>query len=355
MKRKKLGKINLEKPIANVKVNAFFILMTGVVQLLSLAVIFVLGAILTNAGVIQQEWWQASGWPYILLMVVSSVIIGMGFSILAGKLLLRPYKSLVEAMIKVSRGDYSVRLSFGEKSTLKGVEKGFNNMAEEISKTEMLRSDFVNNFSHEFKTPIASIRGLLELLKREDLTHEKRQEYIEIIDEETTRLLEMSTKILHLSKIENEKEIQKKKKYNLSEQIRTAIVMLEKRWDKKNLELNLDFDEIEISGDEEMLMHVWINIIDNAIKFSNEKGELSVRIEQSDDIIQVKITNDGKEIKEEDRQKIFSKFYQADSSHEKEGNGIGLSIVKHIVVLHKGEVDVECENGKTSFIVKLPK
>ncbi len=353
--KKKFKKINLEKPIANAKINGFFILITGIIQLLSIAFIFGLGAILTGTGVIEREWWQASSIPYIILMILSSIIIGIGFSALASKLLLAPYKSLVNAMIKVSRGDYSVRLSFGKNKTLNEVENGFNTMAQEISKTEMLRTDFVNNFSHEFKTPIASIKGLLELLKREDLPKEKRQEYIAIIEEETTRLLEMSSKVLQLSKIENESEIKRLVRYNLSEQIRNSIVMLEKKWDKKQLSLDLDFDEIEIKADEEMIAHVWQNILDNAIKFAKDESELSVKIEDKENLIQVSITNEGEEIKEEDREKIFSKFYQAESTHKSEGNGIGLSIVKHIVTLHKGEIYAESENGKTTFIVKLPK
>lgn len=353
--KRKFKKINLEKPIATAKINGFFILIIGIIQLLSIAVIFGLGAILTGTGVIEREWWQGSSIPYIILMVLSSVIIGIGFSALASKLLLTPYKSLVNAMVKVSRGDYSVRLHFGKSQTLKEVEDGFNTMAQEISRTEMLRTDFVNNFSHEFKTPIASIKGLLELLKREDLPKEKRQEYIEIIEEETTRLLEMSSKVLQLSKIENESEIKRLVRYNLSEQIRDSIVMLEKKWDKKSLDLDLDFDEIEIKADEEMLQHVWLNILDNAIKFARDESVLSVKIEDNENAIQVSITNEGEEIKKEDQEKIFSKFYQAESSHKSEGNGIGLSIVKHIVNLHKGDIFVESGNQKTTFIVKLPK
>lgn len=343
-----------KKELSNAKINLIFICGIAIIQLLSVAIVAFTNYLLVFLGVIKTEDFQNKGWVPFLLLVISCVIIGVGFSLLAIKFILKPYKTLMNSMYKLSNGDYSTRISLGKRTTLKDAEKRFNVLAEELSRTEMLHSDFINNFSHEFKTPIASINGLLELLKRDDLPHEKRKEYISIIEEETKRLLDMSTKVLDLSKIENEKELKSAKKYNISEQIRSCIVLLEKKWEKKNLSLSLDFDEYEIRANYEMLMQVWINILDNAIKFANRDSELLVEISKELGYLTIEITNTGLPIKDEDREKIFSKFFQAENNNTNEGNGIGLSIVKHIVTLHKGTIKAKSENSKTTFTVKLP-
>lgn len=343
-----------KKQLSNTKINLIFISGIGVIQLLSIAIVAIINYFLVSAGAIKTEDFQRNGWIPFALLAISCVALGIIGSALANRFIFKPYKTLMNSMFKLSSGDYSTRISFGKNNTLKEAEKSFNALAEELSRTEMLHSDFINNFSHEFKTPIASINGLLELLKRDDLAPEKRQEYITVIEEETKRLLEMSTMVLNLSKIENQKELKSRKKYNLSEQIRSCIVLLEKKWEKKSLILNLDFDEYEIRADYEMLMQVWINILDNAIKFADEESELNVDVSREHSHIIVKITNTGLPIKDEDKEKIFSKFFQSDNNKTKEGNGIGLSIVKHIVTLHKGTIKASSENSKTTFTVKLP-
>ena len=299
---------NEKKKSSNTKINLLFICGIAIIQLLSIAIVGVINYILVLVGVIKTEDFMQNPWILFGLLAIACVTIGIGASLLVGKFILKPYKTLIGSMFQLSSGDYSTRVAFGKNSTLKEVGDSFNTLANELSKTEMLRSDFINNFSHEFKTPIASINGLLELLKRDDLPIEKKQEYIAIIEEETKRLLEMSTKVLNLSKVENEKELKSLKKYNLSEQIRNCIVLLEKKWDKKELSLNLDFEEYEIRANYEMLMQVWINILDNAIKFANYGSELTVEITASQGYVETKITNIGPSIKDEDCEKIFTKF-----------------------------------------------
>lgn len=349
----KVPKIDLEKQIDTAKFNLAFILIVVIIQICSVAIIVATSFILSEAGVIGSNTITTNNPAIIVLTGLSSIIIGIGLAAIAAKFFMNPFKQLVEAMMRLSQGDYSTRIDFGNNNILKEAEQGFNNLATELGQVELLRADFVNNFSHEFKTPIASISGLLELLKRDDLTPEKRQEYIAVIEEETHRLHEMSTNVLNLSKIENETSLKSVTKFNLSEQIRSCIVLLEKKWNKKDLSLSLDFDEFMIKGDEEMLKQVWINLLDNAIKFADEGSELRVELEAEEKKTVVKITNTGVAIKDEEREKIFNKFYQSDSTHSKEGNGIGLSIVKHIVVLHGGTIEAKSRNGKTTFTVKI--
>jgi signal transduction histidine kinase len=217
----------------------------------------------------------------------------------------------------------------------------------------VLRGDFVNNFSHEFKTPIVSIAGFAKLLKRGNLTEEQKAEYLDIIEEESLRLAQMASNILDMTKIENQTILTDVSTYNLSEQIRSCVLLLEKSWSGKNLELVLEFDEYMVYACEELLKQVWINLLDNAIKYSPEYGMVVVKIREEGELYHVSIANSGIEIPMDKRQKIFEKFYQADESHSSAGNGIGLSIVKSVVDLHGGQVWVECKNGITTFHVLL--
>ena len=165
----------------------------------------------------------------------------------------------------------------------------------------------------------------------------------------------MTSNILNLSKVENKSILKDVENYNLSEQIRNCILLLEKKWSRKHLSLSLEFDEYYIDANIDMMKQVLVNLLDNAIKFADEKTELKVSVEENNKETLISIDNIGVEISEENRTKIFNKFYQVDATHSKEGNGIGLSIVKHIIDLHRGSINVTCENGHTIFIVSIPK
>ena len=169
------------------------------------------------------------------------------------------------------------------------------------------------------------------------------------------RLSSMASNILNLTKIENQSILTDIVRYNLSEQVRSAVLLLEEKWALKNIDLQLDFEEYMIEANEEMLMQVWINLIDNAIKFSPNAGTVGLEIVDTGTAFSVKVSNTGSDIPPEKIEKIFAKFYQADESHATQGNGIGLAIVNSIVKLHDGDISVESNNGNTSFTVTLPK
>ena len=192
-------------------------------------------------------------------------------------------------------------------------------------------------------------------MKKPNFPEAKRLEYLKIIDEEANRLSTITTNVLSLSKLEGQEIIKDKNKYNLSEQIRNCVLLLEKKWRKKKLSLSLDFDEYNIFANEDMLKQVWVNLLDNAIKFSYDKSNLIVDINRNDDCLVIRITNNGPTISDENKKLIFNKFYQVDKTHQVEGNGIGLSIVNKIVKLHNGKVEVESKEELTSFIVYIPK
>ena len=192
-------------------------------------------------------------------------------------------------------------------------------------------------------------------MKKGDIPKEKQQQYLFIIEEEINRLSDMTTNVLNLTKIENQGILTGKTAFNVSEQLRKCLVLLEKKWAIKRLNLDVDFDEYTVAANEDMLKQVWFNLIDNAIKFSFKDGLLKIGIEETQEELVVSISNEGPEIPKEDYEKIFQKFYQTKYTTKKEGNGIGLSIVKHIVELHGGKVSAKSENGVTTFAVALPK
>ncbi|MBP3541927.1 MAG: HAMP domain-containing histidine kinase [Clostridia bacterium] len=278
---------------------------------------------------------------------------GIGIAVYFLRYPMCPIKKLIHGMNRLAEGHYEERLEVGKIGAMKELEHTFNTLATELSNTEMLRSDFVNNFSHEFKTPIVSIHGFARLLQKSPLTPEQ-QEYVDVIASESKRLADMATNVLHLSQVENQSILTNCREFNLSEQLRKCILLLEKRWTEKSLEIDASFGEHMLSGDEDLLQHVWINLLDNAVKFSPRGAELSADIVPEEDGVAVSITNHGPMISQEDQQRLFDKFWQGDASHASQGTGIGLSVVKRIVELHKGRIDVSSTPAETVFTVHLP-
>lgn len=292
-----------------------------------------------------------------LVTLVVSCFIGTSISAATSKKVLKPLNQLIQATKIISKGDFSVRVGEGSSNhEISELLKNFNHMAEELGSIEMFRNSFINDFSHEFKTPIVSIRGFAKQLQNENLSAEKRKEYTDIIVSESERLANMSANVLLLTKFENQKFITNQTEYELDEQIRNCVILFEKQWDTKNLEINIDLEPVKIYSNAEMLSHLWINLIENAIKYCEENGHISILCFENGNNIEFKISDTGKGMDNDTLKHIFDKFYQGDKSHATQGNGIGLSIVKRIVELCKGEINVESSLGNgTTFIVKLPK
>ena len=315
--------------------------------------------LLTMGGVTLDVDGQLQLGLIILFMSLISLILGMVIAFFTSRIPLKPVNEIINKMNRLAAGDFKTRLKFGNvlssHSAIKELTTSFNTMAEELENTELLRNDFINNFSHEFKTPIVSITGLANLLESGELTEEQRIQYAHAIKEESVRLSSMANNVLNLTKVESQKILTNVSKFNLSEQVRSAVLLLEEKWTAKNIDLQLDFDEFIIEANEEMLKQVWINLIDNAIKFVQNDGTVQIEVFEQGDALCVKVRNTGSEIPLEKQERIFSKFYQADESHATQGNGIGLAIVKSIVDLHHGTIGVNSEEGVTEFTVVLPK
>lgn len=325
-------------------------------------VIFALSAlavyIFIKTGILKSSDGQIDATHAMLYLSGFIIIVGALFSFLISKLALIPINRLMNKINDLASGDFASRMDFGQIYSripaFRGLSDTFNKLAMELQNTEVLRYDFINNFSHEFKTPIVSITGFAKLLKNGNLTEEEKEAYVCAIEEESMRLSSLATNVLNLTRVENQSILSDITKYNVSEQIRSSVLILESKWAKKNIEFALDFDELELEANEEFLKQVFINLIDNAIKFSKSDSCVDIKAQIANGFFDFSITNYGIQITDSDRKKIFGKFYQADTSHSTEGNGIGLAIVKKIIDLHRGKINVFSKNNSVTFKLSLP-
>lgn len=290
----------------------------------------------------------------ILLISLTSIIIGTIIAAATSNIPLHPVKKLIGGMQSLADGNFKTRINLGNSLLGEEIADNFNTMASELEKTEEMRNEFINDFSHELKTPIVSIAGFAKLLKNDKLTEDKKLEYINIIEEESLRLSELTTKILNITRLENQEILSETSLFNISEQIRTCILILQEKWSNKNIDISVDFDEYFVTGNEDLLKEVWLNLLDNAVKFTPEKGAIEVEISKKEASVEINIFNSGSLIPQDKTDKIFNKFYQADESHSSCGNGIGLAVAKRITELHKGTISAKSNNEGTTFTVCLP-
>lgn len=291
----------------------------------------------------------------LLLLALFSIVIGVTVSIVVNVLLLRPIIKLSRAMRKVSEGDFSIRLVTGSHiNEIQDTYHSFNLMVEELGATETLQSDFVSNVSHEFKTPINAIEGYATLLQGSQ-SDEQQQEYIDRILLNTRRLSTLVGNILLLSKVSNHAIPEASFSYRLDEQVRQSILLLEPRWAEKDIDFDVELEEIVWTGNEGLMQHVWSNLLTNAIKFNPTGGRVILRLYRQHEQIVFTIEDTGPGIPETEKQHIFHRFYQIDSSHKQEGNGLGLALCRQIVETYGGSIGVENmpESG-CRFTVQLP-
>lgn len=293
--------------------------------------------------------------PIFLQLNLYALIVGMIAARLLSQAFFEPITKLREAMRKVADGELNTVLE--TKSTSVEIQElyaGFNLMTQELSSTEVLQSDFVSSVSHEIKTPINAIEGYTTLLQGTENIDEVENEYIERILFNTRRLSEMVSNILLLSKLENQTIAAPRVPFRLDEQIRQSILALETKWTEKDLEFDVVMDEITYLGNENLMRHVWDNLIGNAIKFSPEKKGITIRLYQKEKQILFTVEDEGPGFSENVRNRLFDKFYQEDSSHKQEGNGLGLALVKRILAISKGTVTAENKaEGGCRFTIVL--
>ena len=270
----------------------------------------------------------------------------------------RPTKIITEATEKITSGDFSVRIKPMQNSGMEGfnqIAMAINQMAEELSSVETLRTDFIANVSHEMKTPLAVMQNYGTLLQAPDLSDEKRIEYAKGITDGSRRMADMMTNILKLNRLENQQIYPQVSEFDLGEQICECLLQYENVWEKAKIEIETDIaEDVKVKADAELLGHVWNNLFSNAFKFTPSGGTVTVSLTATDHHAIVKVTDTGCGMTPEVGAHIFEKFYQGDTSHSVQGNGLGLALVKRVIDIMQGEIGVESAVGKGStFTVRI--
>ncbi len=270
----------------------------------------------------------------------------------------KPVKTITVAAKKIMNGDFSARVKPMNKSGFEGFDQigeAINAMAEELSSVETLRTDFIANVSHEMKTPLAVMQNYGTLLQTPDLPEEKRMEYARAITDASRRLADMMTNILKLNRLENQQIYPNLTTFDLGEQLCESLLQYESTWERKNIEIETDIaDGVRISADAELLSLVWNNLFSNAFKFTEDGGRVTLTLTADEKYATVRVTDTGCGMSAEVGAHIFEKFYQGDTSHATQGNGLGLALVKRVVDIMQGEIGVESAVGVgTTFTVKI--
>lgn len=263
--------------------------------------------------------------------------------------------TLSDGIRSVAGGNYTTRIDSSKGGQMMHVYEDFNKMCAELASVQILRNDFINSYSHEFKTPIASINGFASLLMEKELPDSEQKKYLGIIVEESARLSKLASNTILLSKLSSQQIVTDTEEYDLSEQLRQCAIILSKSWLDKKIEFSGEFPTAMFVGNRELMQHLWLNILSNAVKYTPTGGEITAEVIPQDDSIVVQITDTGEGMSSETLEHLFDPYYQGDASHSRQGLGLGLSIAKRIVELCSGTITVQSELGTGShFTVTLP-
>lgn len=331
------------------------IILVAVTSLLS-----ILFAILTvNGRFLEREEMQhvmfglAAG--DLMLIILLAIILTIGF-ILVTRSMMRPIVDLERAINRIKAGDYNVKVKVSNRSAeMQELIENFNLMVEQLKGNEYLHKDFSSNISHEFKTPLAIIKGYADLLEEGNLSEEEQKNYAKHISRESKRLSALTANLLKISSLDNDKGLGKTTVFSLDEQIRQTVLSMETKWVEKNINVSLDLQDISVSGEEELLNQVWFNLLDNAIKFTEPRGSIEIVANKTGDEIVVDISDTGIGMDDETLKNIYKQFYRGNTDKRYEGNGLGLSLVYRIVNIHGGTIEAESLPGTgTCFTITLP-
>ncbi|MDC7952827.1 HAMP domain-containing sensor histidine kinase [Liquorilactobacillus mali] len=309
------------------------------------------------SNTLNSKWASLFIFLYILVIVLTTCWI---FFLVKNKYLDKPIKELQIAARKVSEGDFTVHLEpyrkDGKTDEIELLYEDFNVMVRELASTQTLKTDFISNVSHEIKTPIAVIENYASYLQDETLNKEEAQDYVKTIIQSSKRLSMLVNDILSMNKLQHLEILPQGEVYLLDEQIRQSVINYENQWNAKDIDVVAEMDEIKGKYNKNMLEILWNNLISNAIKFTPEKGKIVILLTEQKDFIQFSIQDSGQGMNENTIQHIFDRFYQGDTSHFQEGNGLGLAMVKKICNLYNAKITVESKvNHGTTFIIKFPK
>lgn len=289
---------------------------------------------------------------FATIILALSIVFGVALSFAYSAIIVKASRPYLDALQKVAEGDYSVRIEDSVVFSNFNIAKNFNYMTSQLQSVETLRENFVSDFSHEFKTPISSISGFAKLLKNPQLTAEQRNEYLDVIIDESRRLVELSESVLMLNRLDSTDEIQNEV-FSLDEQLRQCVLLFEQQCEEKGIELNVELDQTDINSNCKLLNQVVVNLLSNAVKFTDKGGSITVTCKTVGLNALISVSDTGCGMDEETKSNLFNKFFQGDKSHTTEGNGLGLSIVKKIIDLLGGQIYVESKPGAGSTFTVL--
>ncbi|MEK4244144.1 HAMP domain-containing sensor histidine kinase [Psychrobacillus sp. FSL K6-2684] len=288
-------------------------------------------------------------------LLALAVIILVSMLVLAQQLV-KPIKQLNDATKHVMEENYRVDLDITRKDELGQLARNFSNMVKQLELNDESRKAFISNVSHDFQSPLLNIQGYADLLKSTDLNMEERESYLQVIEQETKRLSNLTKQLLLLTSLDQSARPVRKSNFRLDEQLKEVIYKYRWRLEEQNIDLSYEMEPVMFYGDADLLENVWDNVLTNAIKYNIANGEISIRVTEDNEYVNISFQDSGIGMEVEEINQIFERFYRIDSSRTKDGSGLGLAIVKEIVDLHSGKVEVT-SNGKegTLFVISLPR
>lgn len=327
--------------------------------LIFLSIVASIGIILTVVAIfdfVEKDYVQNNIFIFLIICLSSVILVGTALAFFISRILKNKFKKVTLVFDRIASGDFSTKISLpSEKSFLFHLIQDFNKMVDRLKSTALLQSNFADNFSHEFKTPIASIKGYAELLKEnKSLSNSERETYLKIIIDETDRLIKLSSSTLLLSELDSKTSFSNLTEVKVHEQIEDCVLLLDKSFDEKNIDVELSLTPFTLNTNKEMLSDVWINLLSNAVKYNVQDGKIKIRSFFDHRGYVVDFEDTGIGMDEKTRVKVFDKYFQGETQSKK-GNGLGLSIVKKIIELIGGEIQVSSTLNKgTTFTIIFP-
>lgn len=344
MTNNKPARIRLRKRKPTARTRMTVIMVLGLFSLLIVSML-----ISTGITSLMAKYWNTDDfdvWVYGVVVLAISTIVGVLLTIAYSAIMVHTSQPYLDALQKIAECDFSVRIKDGAFMAGLGIAENFNVMAKRLESVETLRDDFVSNFSHEFKTPIVSISGFAKLLKNPNISDAERNEYLDVIIDESNRLVRLSESVLMLTRLDSQTIVNEK--FLLDEQIRQSMLLFERACREKNIELSADLEEITVFSEKKLVSQIWVNLLSNAVKFTPGGGKIEVLAKTEHGKAVVTVKDSGCGMSADTLANIFNKFYQGDVSHATEGNGLGLSIVKKICDLLKIKIEAVSQVGEGS-------
>ncbi|UAC49624.1 HAMP domain-containing histidine kinase [Bacillus aquiflavi] len=292
------------------------------------------------------------GWLLGLTIILSIVLVAI-----STKFLVKPISKLTSATKDLSQGHFSIKLDIDRDDELGELANSFNYMAKKLERLDDMKNEFISNISHDIQSPLSNIKGYTALLEKNSITAEEKKNYISVIQNEITRLSNLTKQLLLLASLHRNEGVIKKKEFNVSKQLKEIILNYQWTLSEKGMMISYSLPDTYVIGDSSLLYTVWDNLITNAIKYNKKNGSIHISVKEKVHTIEISFQDTGIGLSDDEIDRIFDRFYRVDSARTRkvDGTGLGLSIVSSIMKLHDGHIKVNSTKGEgTTFTVSLP-